>query len=206
MATNPHVTDIWHFHPWGDIGWTVLSRVEFCSSCCAREACPQVPCLSQPLTQRPHFSLHVPGWPFIPQPALKLTYFPNVTREGVVPNHSVGLLLPLPFLLAAWPALASLHLSTLSPSPAIDARISSHIALSSFPEGPRSASHSILFCYSSVRRHGSFFRASPLHCCVFLFLSLHFPSLSPLFLLCLFTLLCPHPPSLRSTLPTIISG
>lgn len=155
-----------------------MSRVEFSSSFFTREApYPQVPCLSQPLTQRSCFLSLVPGRPFIPQPVLKLTYFSNVTREGLGPNHSVGPPLAAPLPACPQPALASLHPATLSPSRATDARISSHIALSSFPEGPRSASHSILFCYLSVRRHSSsFFRASPLHCRVCL--SLPFPGFS----------------------------
>lgn len=72
----------------------VLSRIGFHSSRCARE----VPHLPGPVRRSTSHSASalpttVPGWPFIPQPALKLTYFSSVTREGSVPDHNMG---PLP--------------------------------------------------------------------------------------------------------------
>lgn len=197
VAPISDITDRWHFHPWEKVSWPVLSGVGFCCSCWTREA-PylQIPCLSQSLSILTSHHLFLADHSS-PSQLCNWPTFPMSPGRAWCQTTAWDLLSPLPFLLAAQPALASRHLATLSPSRAIDARISSHIALSSFPEGPHSASHSILFCQSSVRRHGSSFFHTSLLCLScspfpWLFLPDNFSSF-----------FCPF--TLPSTLLTIIS-
>lgn len=71
--------------------------------------------LKSPLTRGPStLSTLIPGASFIPQSALNLTYFLSLVTEGLCQGPVGGLLMPFLFLLMACPALASLHLATLT--------------------------------------------------------------------------------------------
>ena len=136
------ISNILHFHPWGKVYWAVLSGTGFHSSCCTREV-PHFPdtISGQPLTQHPH-SYHL----FLadhssPSQLWNWPTFPVLPWRAWCQTTAWDLLSPLPFLLAARPALDSLHLVTLVLIPLTS--ISSHKALSSFPEGPCSALNSI---------------------------------------------------------------
>lgn len=121
--------------------------------------------------------LFIPGRPLVSQPALKLTYFSNVTTEGKVPNHSVGppLSAPLPAHCSASSGLApSCHSLSLMPP----MRISSHGALSSVPGGPCSTSASILCCYPRVTKYHPSFPPTFLSSLLFVCLSLPAPGVS----------------------------
>ena len=144
----------------------VLSRIGFHSSRCTRE----VPHLPGPVRRSTSHSASalpttVPGWPFIPSQLWNWPTFPVSPGRARCQTTAWDLFPLVPFLLAAWPALDYLHLASL-PFPLSLAhptavRISSHRVLSSFPEGPCSASNSILFYYSSGRKHHpSFSQAS----------------------------------------------
>lgn len=115
-----------------------VSRMGFHSSCCVREAPVSrswaLFSLRSSLTS--HHLFLADRSP--PPPALKLTYFSSVTREGLAPEPSVGPPLTAP------PALGPLQ-AALSACHPVDARTSSHVALSSLPEGPRSAGNPCCF-------------------------------------------------------------
>lgn len=146
------ISNILHCHPWGKVYWALLSGTGFHFSFSIREV-PHFPdpISGQPLTQHSHFLSFVPGWPFISQPALNLTYFPNITMKGVMPDHSMG-----PPLASPLPA----HCSTSSGLTPSCHSCSSHWQVSpptepflAFLNGPALLQTPFFFGYVSVRRH-----------------------------------------------------